>query len=80
MNATDVDTGLSGAVTYELVGDSLLFSISSGLGVITIAGDLDYEMQQTYQVTLHHMVQYIDNQCYIYSYISMLWIKEHHCH
>ena len=50
MNATDVDTGLSGAVTYRFAVDSSLFSISSGLGVITIAGDLDYEIQQTYQV------------------------------
>ena len=49
VTATDEDTGPSGTVQYELVGDSPLFSISAS-GVITIAGDLDYETQQTYQV------------------------------
>ena len=48
--ASDVDSGVSGAVLYGLVVDSPAFQLAAG-GVLTIAGELDYEAQQTYQVT-----------------------------
>ena len=50
-NATDADSGLGGAILFELVGSYPSFSISSS-GVLTIAGQLDYETQDTYQVQI----------------------------
>ena len=47
--ASDVDGGASGAVLYGLVVESPAFHLSAG-GVLTIAGELDFEAQQTYQV------------------------------
>ena len=49
VNATDRDSGLNGAILYDIVGDSPFFDISSS-GVITIADQLDYETQNTHQV------------------------------
>ena len=49
VTASDVDSGASGAVLYGLVVESPAFHLSAG-GVLTIAGELDYEEQQTYQV------------------------------
>ena len=56
VNATDRDSGANGAVLYELVGESTLFHVSAG-GVVTIADDLDYELQQTYQVAIYGHVR-----------------------
>jgi hypothetical protein len=56
VNASDADSGLSGAILYGLVGSSSSFAITAG-GVVTIAGELDYEAQQTHQLYLHALDQ-----------------------
>ncbi|CAI8003227.1 Protocadherin Fat 4 [Geodia barretti] len=56
VNATDRDSGLNGAILFEIVGSSPFFDISSS-GVITIAGQLDYETQNTHQLYINALDQ-----------------------
>lgn len=50
VNASDVDSGASGAVIFNpLDGVDGKFHLSEA-GVITISGTLDYEARQNYQV------------------------------
>ena len=50
VNATDADSGLGGAIQFELVGTNPLFSISSS-GVVIISGKLDHEEHRLRPVT-----------------------------
>lgn len=57
LNATDADTGLSGAVVFVPLADpNLPFELSSA-GVITISAPLDYETaaEQDYTVRSHQV-------------------------
>ncbi|XP_041929605.1 protocadherin 2 gamma 28 isoform X7 [Alosa sapidissima] len=57
LNATDIDSGLNGQITYHFskyTSDKILklFSVDSKTGEILVTGDIDYEMADMYDVTL----------------------------
>ncbi|XP_060070203.1 cadherin-related tumor suppressor-like [Ylistrum balloti] len=51
VTATDADTGVNAAIEYHL-GDTSRFSIESKTGIIRSQGQLDYETQSLYTVTV----------------------------
>ena len=55
VNATDIDSGAFGNVSYEVFPESSLFSVRklySGEGEITVEGVLDREAVDQYTITL----------------------------
>ncbi|XP_012686856.1 protocadherin gamma-C5-like isoform X13 [Clupea harengus] len=57
LNATDIDSGMNGQITYHFskyTPDRILklFSVDSKTGEILVTGDIDYEMADMYDVTI----------------------------
>ncbi|XP_043917634.1 protocadherin Fat 4 [Protopterus annectens] len=53
LNATDADSGANGKIAYAIQSsDSDLFVIDPNTGVITTQGFLDYEIKQSYHLTV----------------------------
>lgn len=59
----DQDIGLNADIVYSLDDATMPFTIGPTTGVITVADDLDYEIQREYSVSylkiaIYHIVEY----------------------
>ncbi|XP_041378370.1 protocadherin Fat 4-like [Gigantopelta aegis] len=52
MNANDEDEGENGKITYKITESHLPFQIDQATGEITLNRELDYEITQTYNITV----------------------------